>query len=298
MGGHHNQIENHDHSNDSTKNIKVAFFLNLTFTIFEFIGGYYTNSVAIMADAVHDLGDSLSLGLSWHLDKKSKQQRDNKFTFGYKRFSLLGALITGLVLVVGSGFILIKTIPRLIHPEHADAQGMFWFAIVGILVNGFSVIKLSGGKTLNEKMVRWHLIEDVIGWVAVFIVSIVLMFYDVPILDPLLSLVIIAYVLFNVIKNLKETFLVFLQGVPSDIDYEAIEKKILELAEVKSVHRVHVWSLDGASNVMTIHVVINDVETSSEMLFAKRKVREILNDYSIEHSTIEIELSKELGREL
>ncbi|PCJ82257.1 MAG: cation transporter [Bacteroidetes bacterium] len=278
---------------DSTKNIRVAFFLNLTFTIFEFIGGYYTNSVAIMADAVHDLGDSIALGLSWNLDKKSKQQRDNKFTFGYKRFSLLGALINGLVLVIGSAFILIKTIPRLIYPEHADAEGMLWFAIVGILVNGFSVIKLSSGKTLNEKMVRWHLIEDVIGWVAVFIVSIVLMFYDVPILDPLLSLGIISYVLYNVIKNLKETFLVFLQGVPSDIDYMAIESAIINLKEVKSVHRVHVWSLDGASTVMTIHVVINDVKTSNEMIFAKRKVREVLNDYSIEHSTIEIELYKE-----
>ena len=288
---------NHDHSassHDSSKNIKVAFFLNFTFTIFEFVGGYYTNSMAIMADAVHDLGDTISLGLSWNLDKKSKQESDNKFSFGYKRFSLLGALINGLVLFVGSAFILIETIPRLFKPEHAQAEGMFVFAIVGVLVNGFSVIKLKGGKTLNEKMVRWHLIEDVIGWVAVLIVSVVLMFYDLPILDPLLSVAIIAYVLFNVIKNLKETFLVFLQGVPSDIDFNKIEKEILDLDDVRSVHRVHVWSLDGASNVMTIHVVINYVETSKEMLEAKAKVREVLSEYSIEHSTIEIELPKEV----
>ena len=288
---------NHDHSDsshDSSKNIKVAFFLNFTFTIFEFVGGYFTNSVAIMADAVHDLGDTISLGLSWNLDKKSKQESDNKFSFGYKRFSLLGALINGLVLFVGSAFILIETIPRLFKPEHAQAEGMFVFAIVGVLVNGFSVIKLKGGKTLNEKMVRWHLIEDVIGWIAVLIVSIVLMFYDLPILDPLLSVAIIAYVLFNVIKNLKETFLVFLQGVPSDIDFNKIEKEILDLDDVRSVHRVHVWSLDGASNVMTIHVVINYVETSKEMLEAKAKVREVLSEYSIEHSTIEIELPKEV----
>jgi cobalt-zinc-cadmium efflux system protein len=288
---------NHDHSassHDSSKNIKVAFFLNFTFTIFEFIGGYYTNSMAIMADAVHDLGDTISLGLSWNLDKKSKQESDDKFSFGYKRFSLLGALINGLVLFVGSAFILIETIPRLFKPEHAQAEGMFVFAIVGVLVNGFSVIKLKGGKTLNEKMVRWHLIEDVIGWIAVLIVSIVLMFYDLPILDPLLSVAIIAYVLFNVIKNLKETFLVFLQGVPSDINFNKIEKEILDLDDVRSVHRVHVWSLDGASNVMTIHVVINYVETSKEMLEAKAKVREVLSEYSIEHSTIEIELPKEI----
>ena len=287
---------NHNHSSsnhDSTKNIKVAFFLNFTFTIFEFVGGYLTNSVAIMADAVHDLGDTISLGLSWNLDKKSKQASDHKYSFGYKRFSLLGALINGVVLFVGSGFILMETIPRLFNPQHAEAEGMFFFAIVGVLVNGFSVIKLKGGTTLNEKMVRWHLIEDVIGWVAVLIVSVVLMFYDVPILDPLLSVAIIAYVLFNVIKNLNETCRVFLQGVPSDIDFNKIEKEILALKDVRSVHRVHVWSLDGASNVMTIHVVINYVESAREMLEAKAKVRSVLSDYSIEHSTIEIELPKE-----
>ena len=289
---HHHNVSNHD----STKNIKVAFFLNFTFTIFEFIGGYYTNSMAIMADAVHDLGDTISLGLSWNLDKKSKQESDNKYSFGYKRFSLLGALINGVVLFVGSAFILIETIPRLFNPEHAQAEGMFVFAIVGVLVNGFSVVKLKGGKTLNEKMVRWHLIEDVIGWIAVLIVSVVLMFYDLPILDPLLSVAIIAYVLFNVIKNLKETFLVFLQGVPSDIDFNKIEKEILDLDDVRSVHRVHVWSLDGASNVMTIHVVINDVESSREMLEAKAKVRAVLSEYAIEHSTIEIELPKEVEK--
>jgi cobalt-zinc-cadmium efflux system protein len=292
MGANHNHSET---NHDSSKNIKVAFFLNFTFTIFEFIGGYYTNSMAIMADAVHDLGDTISLGLSWNLDKKSKQESDNKFSFGYKRFSLLGALINGLVLFVGSAFILIETIPRLFKPEHAQAEGMFVFAIVGVLVNGFSVMKLKGGKTLNEKMVRWHLIEDVIGWIAVLIVSVVLMFYDLPILDPLLSVAIIAYVLFNVIKNLKETFLVFLQGVPSDIDFNKIEKEILDLDDVRSVHRVHVWSLDGASNVMTIHVVINYVESSREMLEAKAKVRAVLSEYSIEHSTIEIELPKEVA---
>jgi len=292
MGSNHNH---NDSNHDSTKNIKVAFFLNFTFTIFEFIGGYYTNSMAIMADAVHDLGDTISLGLSWNLDKKSKQESDNKYSFGYKRFSLLGALINGVVLFVGSAFILIETIPRLFKPEHAQAEGMFVFAIVGVLVNGFSVVKLKGGKTLNEKMVRWHLIEDVIGWIAVLIVSVVLMFFDLPILDPLLSVAIIAYVLFNVIKNLKETFLVFLQGVPSDIDFNKIEKEILDLDDVRSVHRVHVWSLDGASNVMTIHVVINDVESSREMLEAKAKVRAVLSEYAIEHSTIEIELPKEVA---
>tara|TARA_B110000211_G_scaffold152026_1_gene172914 strand:- start:7 stop:873 length:867 start_codon:yes stop_codon:yes gene_type:complete len=282
-------MDNHD----SSKNIKVAFFLNLGFTIFEFIGGYFTNSVAIMADAVHDLGDSLALGLSWTLDKKSKQASDSKFTFGYQRFSLLGALINGIVLFVGSGFILYETIPRLITPEHADAHGMFGFAIVGILVNGYSVLKLTGGKTLNEKMIRWHLIEDVIGWVAVFIVSVVLMFWDVPILDPILSVAIIGYVLFNVIKTLKETSNVFLQGVPSDIDFEKMEEEILGLNNVMSVHRVHVWSLDGASNVMTIHVVIKSVSMAIEMLEAKAQVRAILNSRHIEHSTIEIELECE-----
>jgi cobalt-zinc-cadmium efflux system protein len=283
----------HTHSHHSTSNLKVAFFLNLGFTIFEIIGGCYTNSVAILSDAVHDLGDSLSLGLSWYLDGKSKQKSDHVFSFGYQRFSLLGALVNGTVLVIGSIFILSQTLPRLINPETPDAFGMMWIAIVGVLVNGAAVLRIKDGQSLNERMVSWHLLEDVLGWVAVLIVSVVLQFWDIPILDPLLSLLILGIVLFNVIKNLLETFRVFLQAVPKELDVEALEEKVKKIHKVVGVHHTHIWSLDGAQHVLTIHIVIAEVESIKAIIDVKSEVKSLLRETGIQHATIEVEFQDE-----
>lgn len=285
--------KDHNHHHNSTQNIKVAFFLNLGFTLLEIVGGLWTNSVAILSDAIHDLGDSLSLGLSWYLDKKSKQKGNRIFSFGYQRFSLLGALINGLVLTVGSLYILTEAIPRLLNPEPSNAAGMLLFAIVGIAVNGAAVLRLRSGKTLNERMVSWHLLEDVLGWVAVLIVSVVLLFWDAYILDPILSIVILAYVLFNVGKNLRETFLIFLQGVPSELDMNAIQSAIAALDRVVSVHHTHLWSLDGEKHVLTIHVVISEVRSVKEIIEVKRKMKAVLKAVPVEHATIEIEFEDE-----
>lgn len=284
---------NHSHEHNSTKNIKVAFFLNITFTIFEILGGIWTNSVAILSDAIHDLGDSLSLGLSWYLDKKSKQGANNRFTFGYRRFSLLGALINGIVLVSGSIFLLFEIIPRLVEPQHANAQGMLIFALFGIVVNGAAVLQVRGGKSMNERVVSLHLLEDVLGWVSVLIVSVILIFWDIPILDPILSLVILSYVLFNVVKNVIKTMSLFLQGVPSDIDLPAIEKQLNEIESVFSVHQVQVWSLDGAEHILTIHIVVDETISVTQIIDLKRKVKEQLQKHNVGHSTIEIEYKKE-----
>jgi len=283
----------HKHQSNSIKNIKVAFFLNLSFTLFELIGGYYTNSMAIISDALHDFGDSISLGTSWYLEKKSRKDKDNNFSFGYQRFSLLGALINSVVLISGSLYVLSVIIPRIINPVHSNAQGMLVFAIVGIMVNGIAVLRLKSGSSLNEKLVSWHLLEDVLGWVAVLIVSVVLIFKDIPVLDPLLSLLIIIYVLFNVIKNLKKTMHIFLQGTPSGISIDKIEDNILKLDKVLSVHHTKVWSLDGEKNVLTIHLVIDKIESFHEMLTIKYNVKEILKTIPISHATIEIEFADE-----
>ena len=159
----------HEHMHSSSNRIGWAFFLNVSFTIIEFIGGWLTNSTAIMADAVHDLGDSLSIGLAWFLNRLSNKQADGVFTYGYQRFSLLGALINGFVLIVGSIWVLREALPRLFDPQLPDAVGMLWLAILGVTVNGFAAYKLSHGKTLNARVLNWHLLEDVLGWVAVLI---------------------------------------------------------------------------------------------------------------------------------
>lgn len=283
----------HHHHNPSGKNLKLAFFLNLGFTIFEIIGGFYVNSVAIISDAVHDLGDSLSLGTAWYLQKKSHQGKDSRFSFGYKRFSLLGALINSLVLIGGSIFVIYQAVLRIIEPEASDAQGMIIFAIVGVAVNGFAAYKLSGGTSMNEKVVSWHLLEDVLGWIAVLIVALVLLFWDNPYLDPALSLLITAYILWNVWKRLKETLFIFLQGVPADIKLDEIEERILEIKNVASVHHVHVWSLEGEHHVFTAHVKLENIQLFQELLDVKTRIKSILKEYPFNHYTIETELDRE-----
>ncbi len=278
---------NHHHS--TLSNLKIAFFLNLGFTVFEIIGGLYVNSVAIISDAVHDLGDSLSLGTAWFLQRKSSKQADNNFSYGYSRFSLLGALITGIVLLVGSGFVIREAVIRIIHPEPTDAAGMALFAIVGVIVNGYAAWKLSKGTSMNEKMVSWHLIEDVLGWVAVLIAAIVLLIWDLPWLDPALSLGVCAFVLWNVAKRLRKTMYIFLQGVPGRIELPELVSQVSELDHVDSLHLTHAWSLDGNENVFTTHLKLKEPVTEDQLVLLRTKLRDLLTRYRISHSTIEIE---------
>ena len=216
----------HDHNHDQDHaegNIKVAFFLNLAFTVIEIFGGFYTNSIAIMSDAVHDLGDSISLGLAWYFQNLSKKGRDHNYSYGYRRFSLLGAIINSTILFAGSIFIIKEAIPRILNPQVAHAEGMIYFALFGIAVNGLAAYKMMRGKTMNERVVYLHLLEDVLGWVAVLIGAIIMFFFDIPEIDAILSILIAGYILFNVVKNIKKTMNILLQGVPSDVDMDKIE---------------------------------------------------------------------------
>ena len=290
MAHHH-----HHHHHHETGNIKVAFFLNLSFTIVEFIGGLLTNSLAIMSDAIHDLGDSLSLGMSWYFQNLSNKKASKSFSYGYGRFSLLGAIINAVVLTIGSIFIITEAIPRIINPEEADAHGMMWFAILGIVVNGVAVIRLRKGSSINERVVSLHLFEDVLGWVAVLVASIVMQFWDVPILDPILSFVIALYILFNVFKNIKESFGIILQGVPKKLRTDAIEKVLRRFDEIERVHDCHVWSMDGEFNIATMHLILkSDVLDWKESKALKKAVRNVLYDqFHLEHVTLELEYNSE-----
>jgi len=241
MGSPMEQDQSHPRAHRTTNNIRLAFFLNLGFTILEIIGGISTNSLAILSDAVHDLGDSISLGLAWYLERYADRGGDQRFSYGYRRFSLLGALINTIILIVGSLFIISRAIPRLIEPEHSDARGMILFAIVGILVIGLAVFRLKGSKSMNARVVAWHLLEDVLGWVAVLIVGVVLMFTDNHYLDPILSILIALYILYNVIRNLWETMGLFLQAVPESFEIQEIVGWITAIENVHSVHHTHLW---------------------------------------------------------
>ncbi len=282
MGHHHH----HHHEGSAEKNISIVFFLNLTFVVIEIVGGVITNSIAILSDAVHDIGDCLSLGVSWVLQKKSLKSRDNRFSYGYKRYSLLGSLFLSGVLCVSSVFVLVKAVARLWAPEAVDAHGMLWLAVVGIVVNGAAAFKVKGGHSLNERSVYLHVMEDVLGWVAVLVASVVMMFWDVPVLDPILSILISVWVLYNVFRNAGDVFAVLLQAVPEDVDMDELTSRLAGIEGVKSVHDMHVWSMDGESHVMTLHAVCTPFHDKQKMRDA---INSLSKEYGITHTTVEFE---------
>lgn len=252
-----------------------------------------TNSVAIVADALHDLGDSFSLGLAWFLNRYAEKERDRYYSYGYRRYSLLGALVNTIVLIIGGIVVLYETVPRLLNPEPANGLGMAAFAVVGVIVNGLAAWRVKGGASMNARVVSWHLLEDVLGWVAVLIVSLVLLFTDWYILDPILSLLITGYVLYNVIRRLRETTSIFLQSVPEEIDIDQMEARLRAIDLVKSTHHTHIWSLDGEHHVLTTHIVVADETPKEEIFRLKREILALTQSYDFEHITIEIEYESE-----
>lgn len=276
----------HGVSENNTKNIRTAFLLNFAFTIIEIVGGIMTNSVAIFSDAVHDLGDSLSLGLAWYFQKLSQKESDSNYSYGYKRYSVIGALINTIVLLIGCVFILSNTIPRLIHPEEVNPQGMIFLAALGIIVNGIAVFNLKKGSSLNERVVSLHLFEDVLGWVAVLIGAIIMLFWDVPIIDPILSILITTYILYNVFKNIQSAMNVILQKVPDNVSLSDIEAFLDKEVGIESYSDIHIWSLDGEYNIMTINVIPQkDVVDSSKLI---ADIHQRLYAFNIQHCTIEL----------
>ena len=283
--------EGHDHG--SQGNLKVAFFLNLGFTILEIIGGMWTNSIAILTDALHDSGDCASLGLAWYFDRLSERGRTPEHTYGYRRFRLLGGLITGLVLIAGLAFILWQAAQRLVSPEPVNAPGMMILAVVGIVVNGAAVLRVKKGTSLTEKVVSWHLLEDTLGWGAVLLGAGIMAIWDVPIIDPLLSIGISLFVLWNVGRNLTKVMKVFLQTAPASFDLEEFRQRVGQFPKVERTHHVHVWSLDGESHVLSMHLQMTSDASRAEIVEAKNKVREALDEEMFEHVTIDVELAGE-----
>ena len=287
----HSHAHHHHHSGE---NIATAFFLNLSFTIIEAVGGLLTNSVAIISDAIHDLGDSFSLGLAWYFDKIAKRKPNSNYTYGYKRFALLGALINCLILLVGSTWVIYESITRISNPETVSAKGMLWLAILGVIVNGAAAFKTGHGEGhgVNERVVSLHMLEDVLGWVAVLIVSIVMIFVNVPILDPILSICIAIFILINVYRNLRESIHVIMQGVPDNININEVKQTIEAMPDVVDVHDLHLWSLDSEYTIASMHVVVNEWNQEHQCKL-KKQIKEKLNSMEIAHTTIEFEVPEE-----
>ena len=287
MSHHHSH---HHHLQSNTGNFRIAFFLNLTFTIIELIGGIMTNSISILSNALHDFGDSLAIGLAWYFQNLSGKERDQTYSYGYKRFSILGAIVSAIILIVGSIIIITEAIPRLINPEETDAFGMIWLGVLGVMVNGFAAFKLYSGKSLNEKVVSFHLLEDVFGWLAVLAGAIVMHFFDVPWIDPVLSVVISVFIIYHVYKNLNQSLRIVLQAIPGNTDLEEIQRSLLDHHAVQNIHDLHVWSLDGDYNVLTAHLVLDKERSFAEIEGLKREIHRTLKEKGVDHATLEFEL--------
>lgn len=285
--GHAHHLYHHHHGDSN--NLRTAFLLNLGFTVVEIIGAYLTNSVAILSDALHDLGDSIALGMAWGLEKHSGKQAPARFSYGYGRLSLLAAFINAIVLIAGGLFVLSEVIPRLLNPEVTNVPGMILLALGGIVINGAAVWRLHGGSTMNARVAMWHLLEDVLGWVAVLIVGITLLFVDLYILDSILSLLITLYILYSVIGHLKKTAELFLQAAPEGVDLSHLDQRLRNISAVKDCHHTHLWSLDGDHHVLSTHLVVNHSADQDEIRETKKRAREVLDGLHLTHITIEIE---------
>lgn len=269
-------------------NILVAFILNVIFSIFELVGGILTGSIAILSDSLHDLGDALSIGISYFLEKKSKKKSDENYTYGYIRYSVLGSIFTSTILFVGSTFVIIEAIKRLFNPTTINYNGMIVFAIFGVIVNFIAAYTTREGDSLNQKAVNLHMLEDVLGWTVVLLGSILMRFTNIVYIDSVLSILVALFILVNAFGNLKIVFDLFLEKIPVNINISEVKNQLLKIDGVCGVHHVHVRSIDGFNNYATLHVVVK--EYSHDI---KGKIKEELKHNNINHSTIELELENE-----
>ena len=269
----------------SHNNILMAFLLNLFFSILEFFGGIFTNSISIISDSIHDFGDSLSIAISYILEKKSKKKPDNIYTFGYMRYSILGAIITNTILIVGSIFIIINGIKRIINPVIINYNGMLLLSIFGIVVNILAFYFTKDGHNHNEKSVNLHMLEDVFSWLIVLVGSLVIKYTNFYIIDSILSICLAIYIMIHAFNSYKEILDIFLEKIPNNITIDELKKIILKINNVKDVHHIHIWTIDGINNYATMHIVTDSKEYNS----LKKEIKEKLKEKNISHITLEIE---------
>lgn len=267
------------------KNILIAFILNLSFSIFEFFGGFFTNSVAILSDSIHDLGDALSIGISYFLERKSKKKADKKYTYGYIRYSVLGGVITTTILLIGSVLVIIGAVERIINPVDVNYNGMIIFAVVGVVLNFLAAYVTREGDSINQKSVNLHMLEDVLGWVVLLIGAIIMNFTDIKIIDPIMSIGVAIFILFSSLRNLKKVLDIFLEKTPNDVDIDELKEHLLKIKDVEDIHHIHVWSIDGFNNYATMHIVTK----SQDIKNVKKEIREELTEHNICHAILETE---------
>lgn len=294
-GHDHASHAGHSHGHVSAASagaLRLAFFINLAFTLVEVVGGWWTGSIAVLTDAMHDAGDCLVLGMAWYLQRVAMKGRDAHYSYGYGRYSMLGGWLTSVVLIVGAIMMISLSVPKMWEPSTPNPLGMIGIAVFGLAMNGFAAWKLHGGQTLNERGAYLHLLEDVLGWAAVLIGGVVIHFTDMAIVDPILSIAISIFILFNAIGTLRRGTGILMQEIPAGLDMQAVRSRLMAIPHVTDLHDQHTWTLDGNFIVHTVHIVVADVGRP-EALAIKSKAREELKALGIHHATIEIEWADE-----
>lgn len=274
------------------KKLLIAFILNISFSIFEVVGGLLTGSIAILSDAIHDVGDAFAIGLSYLFERKGKQEPDAQFTYGYGRFSVVGGGVTALILLLSSIKVIYHAIERIFNPMPIDYNGMIVFAVVGVFVNLVASYVTSGGHSVNQKAVNLHMLEDVLGWIVVLIGAVLMRFTEIMILDSFMSIGVALFILHHAMKHLCSIIHLFCEKVPEGVSVSKVQESISSLPGVSDVHHIHIWSQDGEHHYATMHLVIN-----GEAIDVKKKVRELLKQYYIAHVTLETEREGELCEE-
>ena len=272
----------------TNRDVWLAFFLNLSFTIVEFIAGGVFGSSTVLADSVHDLGDAIAIGLSAYLETISNREEDSHYTLGYKRFSLLGALITAVILMTGSVFVILENITKLFNPQPVNDEGILWLGIIAVTINVLASLVVRKGKTKNESILSLHFLEDTLGWLAVILMAIILRFTDWYILDPLLSLVISFFILSKAIPRFWSTLKIFLDAVPEGVDIEQVKSDLEQLDHVASVNQLNLWTMDGLEKNAIVHVCLEHVK---HMDVCKESIRDLLKERGFQNVTIEVDSS-------
>ncbi len=270
------------------RNILIAFLLNFIFSVFELAGGILIGSMAILSDAVHDMGDAAGIGLSWFLEKKSKKQPDEVYTYGYARYSVIGSAVTTLILLSGAAVVIYNAVGRIVRPTPIRYNGMIVFAVIGVLVNFCAAFFTRQGDSLNQKAVNLHMLEDVLGWAVVLVGAVVMRFTDFVLIDPLMSIAVAVFIFINAIRNLKEALALFLEKTPRGIEVGKIREHIKQIDGVLDVHHIHIWSMDGQNNYATMHIVTNAAPHE-----IKEAIRKELAEHGIGHATLELEAEGE-----
>lgn len=273
----------------SKTSIWLAFFLNLSYAIVEFIAGGIFGSSAVLADSVHDLGDAIAIGISALLETISNREEDRQYTLGYKRFSLLGAILTAVILMIGSVLVILENVTKIVHPQPVNEEGILWLGIIAVAINVLASLVVRKGKTKNESILSLHFLEDTLGWLAVILMAIILRYTDWYILDPLLSLVISIFILSKAIPRFWSTLKIFLDAVPEGVETSNLEKDLEALPNVKSVNQLSIWSMDGLENDAIVHLCLEDW---SQMVETKDAVRHLLRDRGVHNITIEVDASQ------